>query len=53
MREVFKIFVECGAPQEIMYDSKPHIGTDILRSVIINIRKKYYLLGVKFIIIHY
>lgn len=30
MREVFKIFVECGAPQEIMYDSKPHIGTDIL-----------------------
>lgn len=45
MREVFKIFVECGAPQEIMYDSKPHIGTDILRSVIINIRKKILSFG--------
>lgn len=40
MREVFKIFVECGAPQEIMYDNKPHIGTDILRKVIINLRNK-------------
>ncbi len=40
MREVFKVFVECGAPKEILYDSKPHIGTDILRNVIINLRKK-------------
>ena len=24
MKEVFKTFVECGAPEEIMYDSKPH-----------------------------
>lgn len=40
MREVFKIFVECGAPREIMYESKPHIGTDILRNVVKNIREK-------------
>lgn len=40
MREVFKIFVECGAPEEILYDSKPHIGTDILRKVVINLREK-------------
>lgn len=40
MREVFKIFVECGAPKEIMYDNKPHIGTDVLRNVIVNLRNK-------------
>ena len=40
MREVFKIFVECGAPEEIMYDNKPHIGTDVLRNVIVNLRNK-------------
>lgn len=40
MKEVFKIFVECGAPEEILYDYRPHIGTDKLREVIINMRKK-------------
>lgn len=45
MREVFKIFVECGAPEEIMYDSKPHIGTDILRKVVINLREKIISMG--------
>ena len=37
-KKVFEIFVENGAPEEIMYLNKPHIGTDILRKVIINIR---------------
>ena len=45
MREVFKIFVECGAPEEILYDSKPHIGTDILRKVVINLREKIISMG--------
>lgn len=48
MKEVFKTFVECGAPLEIMYDSKPHIGTDILRKVIINLREKIISLGGEF-----
>ena len=48
MKEVFKTFVECGAPEEIMYDSKPHIGTDILRNVIINLREKIISLGGEF-----
>ncbi len=39
-REIFKIFVENGAPEEILYDQMPHIGTDILRQVIKNIRHK-------------
>ena len=38
-RKVFEIFVENGAPKEIMYSYKPHIGTDILRDVIKNMRK--------------
>lgn len=50
MREVFKIFVECGAPEEILYDSKPHIGTDILRKVVINLREKIIAMGAE---IHY
>ena len=38
--EVLKIFVENGAPEEILYVQHPHIGTDILREVIINMRNK-------------
>lgn len=45
MREVFKIFVECGAPEEIMYESKPHIGTDILQKVVANLREKIIAMG--------
>lgn len=45
MREVFKIFVECGAPKEIMYNYMPHIGTDILREVVVNLRKKIINMG--------
>ena len=38
-REVLEEFVNAGAPQDILYKSKPHIGTDILRSVVKNLRK--------------
>jgi hypothetical protein len=47
-RKVFEIFVENGAPKEILYESKPHIGTDLLRNVIINIRKKIINFGGEF-----
>lgn len=40
VKEVLKVFVECGAPKEILYLNKPHIGTDLLRNVIINMRNK-------------
>lgn len=43
--EVLKIFVECGAPKEIIYDAKPHIGTDILMNVVRNLRKKIIAFG--------
>ena len=47
MKKVFETFVSCGAPAEIMYENKPHIGTDKLRDVIINMRNKIISLGGK------
>lgn len=43
--KVLKELVEAGAPREISYLSKPHIGTDILITVVRNIRKKIERLG--------
>lgn len=37
--------VEMGAPEEILTKAKPHIGTDKLRNVVKNIRKKIISLG--------
>ncbi len=37
--------VEFGAPPEIAYSSKPHIGTDRLRGVVANIRRYIESLG--------
>ena len=42
---VKKILVEMGAPQTILTDAKPHIGTDRLRDVIVNLRKKLIAMG--------
>ncbi len=39
-KEVLSILVENGAPSKIMYDAKPHIGTDVLSSVVKNMRKR-------------
>lgn len=39
---VLETFVRFGAPEEILYENKPHIGTDILCTVISNMRN--YLL---------
>lgn len=47
-RKVLEIFVECGAPREILYLQKPHIGTDLLRKVIINMRNKIIAMGGEF-----
>lgn len=39
-KEVLRILVENGAPKQILYDSKPHIGTDILALTVANMRDK-------------
>lgn len=38
IRFILETFVECGAPSEILYLAKPHIGTDYLEHVVKNIR---------------
>lgn len=48
MKKVFEIFIENGAPNEIMYKNKPHIGTDLLSNVIINMRNKIISMGGEF-----
>ena len=45
MAEALNIMVEAGAPPEIRYWYKPHIGTDRLRQVVRNIRLQIEMLG--------
>ncbi len=42
---VLSRFVEAGAPEEILYKAKPHIGSDILRIVVANMRKRLLEMG--------
>lgn len=44
-RKVLSMFVQAGAPEEIMYDYKPHIGTDVLRQVVENMRNAIQNMG--------
>ena len=46
---VLNTFVNHGAPEDILYLAKPHIGTDYLRKVIVNMRKTMEEKGVKFL----
>ncbi|MGN0518268.1 MAG: NAD(P)/FAD-dependent oxidoreductase [Acutalibacteraceae bacterium] len=48
-RAVLEEFVHCGAPEEILYNAKPHIGTDKLKPTIKNLRKKIISLGGEFL----
>lgn len=38
-RDVLETFVKFGAPEEILYLAKPHIGSDNLKNVVKNMRK--------------
>ena len=42
---VLEELIKAGAPEEIGYVGKPHIGTDILKGVVKNIREKIISLG--------
>lgn len=46
-RFVLKTFADFGAPDDILYKAKPHIGTDMLRKVIVNMRNKLIEMGVE------
>ena len=47
-RYVFETFVECGADKDIMISNMPHIGTDVLRDVVKNLRNKIIDMGGEF-----
>lgn len=46
---ILKEFVRLGAPEEILYKAKPHIGTDKLRTCVKNIKNEIISLGGKVI----
>lgn len=46
---VLSIFHQMGADESILYDAKPHIGSDILKSVVASIRKKIIANGGTFL----
>ena len=46
-RKVLEELVNFGSPEEILYSYKPHVGTDILKEVVKNIRKEIIRLGGK------
>ena len=48
IRTVLEIFARYGAPSEILYINKPHIGTDILKEVVVNMRKAITDMGGQF-----
>ena len=45
VRQVLNALVKAGGPPDILYRQKPHIGTDLLRGVVVEIRRKIITLG--------
>ncbi|MDD5921820.1 MAG: NAD(FAD)-utilizing dehydrogenase [Eubacteriales bacterium] len=45
VRYVLEVFQKHGADPSILYEQKPHIGTDVLRKVVKNIREEILDLG--------
>ncbi len=43
--EVLETFVAHGAPPDILYEQKPHIGTDLLKGIVSSIRHEIESLG--------
>ena len=46
--EVLKRFVAAGAPEEIIYQQKPHLGTDVLVGIVEKMRHEIEEMGGKF-----
>ena len=42
---ILEQFVKAGAREDILYDAKPHVGTDVLLTVVQNIRNRIISLG--------
>ena len=48
-RNVLEEFVKFGAPEQILYENKPHIGTDNLIKIVANIRNEIINCGGEFL----
>ena len=48
VRRVLEIFHEAGAPREITYLAKPHMGTEHIRLAVKNLREKACAMGAEF-----
>ena len=44
-REVLRVLAEHGGPGHILYENKPHIGTDILMNIVKNMREQMIAWG--------
>ena len=42
---ILERFVACGAAEDILFDAKPHVGTDVLLTVVQNMRHEIIRLG--------
>ena len=42
---ILEQMVACGAREDILFDAKPHVGTDVLLEVVQNLRQKIISLG--------
>lgn len=47
-RRVLELFASFGAGEEILYEQKPHIGTDVLKGVLENMRARILSMGGEF-----
>ena len=46
---VYQMLVSHGAPGDILYDAHPHVGTDRIRDIVVNVRKDIISLGGEFL----
>lgn len=49
IQAVLQIFVDAGAPPEILYQQKPHLGTDVLIKIVEHIRREIESCGGRFL----
>ena len=48
VRDVLEILALCGAPEEILVDARPHIGSNRLPEVVTSLRERLEAVGVQF-----
>ena len=44
-RFILEVLAACGAPEDILIDAKPHVGTDYLHTVLVRLRSQLESLG--------